>query len=164
MANHVVWKKGTAENNDMMMGTTLTAMANTSDTDLVVLHVGDSRLFRLRAGRMAQLTQDHTVVADLVRDHELDEREVEAHPFRFVLTRAIGVGPQIDPDFAGVSCQSGDRFLLCTDGLHKVLRNEDIKTVLNSGDQPQTVADLLVAHALDSEAEDNVTAVVLDVV
>lgn len=160
-ANQVVWRQATNENS--AMGTTLAALAITSDTDAVVLHVGDSRLYRLRNTRLAKLTQDHTVVAELIRDGELGEQDARTHPHRNVLTRAVGAGPQVDADYAGVSCEPGDRLMLCTDGLFNALAPDELKDLLSAAADPQAAADTLVTAAVQRGADDNVTAMVVDV-
>lgn len=160
-ANQVVWRQAANENS--MMGTTLAALAVTSDTDAVVLHVGDSRLYRLRNTRLARLTQDHTVVAELIRDGELSAQDAKTHPHRNVLTRAVGAWPQVDADYAGVSCEPGDRLVLCTDGLFKALATGELKDLLAAAADPQAAADTLVATAVERGADDNVTAIVVDV-
>jgi len=162
-ANGAVWRQGNANGADATMGTTLTAFAVTSDAAAVVLHAGDSRLYHFRAGRLHQLTQDHTVVADLIRAGELSEREAEVHPHRHVLTRALGVSPDVEIDHAGVPCQPGDRLVLCTDGLVKALSDEELGAVLALEGEPGLSADRLVANAVERGAEDNVTALVIDV-
>jgi serine/threonine protein phosphatase PrpC len=160
-ANRAVW--GQANGQDNIMGTTLVALAMTSDAAGIVLHAGDSRLYRLRNGRLEQLTHDHTIIADLLRNGELSEEDARTHPHRFVLTRAIGVFPHVDVDHAEVSCEPGDRLLLCSDGLFKILAPEEIKAVLVLEGEPQRSADRLVAPAVEREAEDNVTAMIIDI-
>ena len=160
-ANRAVW--GQANGRDNIMGTTLAALAMTSDAAGIVLHAGDSRLYRLRHGRLEQLTHDHTVIADLIRAGELSEADARTHPHRFVLTRAIGVFPHVDVDHAGVSCEPGDRLLLCSDGLFKALAPGELKAILASEAEPQRSADQLVADAVAREKEDNVTAMIIDV-
>ena len=160
-ANRAVW--GQADGRDNIMGTTLAAFAMTSDAAEIVLHAGDSRLYRLRHGRLEQLTHDHTVIADLIRAGELSEADAWTHPHRFVLTRAIGVFPHVDVDHAGVSCEPGDRLLLCSDGLFKALAPDELKSALASEDEPQRSADQLVTEAVERATEDNVTAMIIDV-
>ena len=143
------------------MGTTLTALAVTSDTGAVVVHVGDSRLYRLRDGRMLQLTRDHTVTTEMVVAGELSEHDANTHRYQGVLTRAIGLGPDVDIDYAGVSLRPGDRFLLCTDGLFKALPSDSITAALAEPD-PQAAADSLIRGAVQQGAEDNVTALVIN--
>jgi serine/threonine protein phosphatase PrpC len=160
-ANRAVWQQ--ANGQDATMGTTLAALALTSDGAAVVLHVGDSRLYRFRAGRLEQLTHDHTVIADLIRGGELSEEDAHTHPYRHVLTRAIGVAPEVDIDYAGVTCEPGDRLLLCTDGLFNALSPDQLNIVLASDAEPQKSADQLVTSAVECDAEDNVTVLIIDV-
>jgi PPM family protein phosphatase len=162
-ANSAVWRQATKKGGDATMGTTLTALAVTNDAAMVVLHAGDSRLYRFRRGRLDQLTHDHTVVADLIRAGELSEDEAHVHPYRHVLTRALGVAPELELDHAAVPCESGDRLVLCTDGLFKTLSSAEMKTVLTSKADSQESADSLVAGALDRTQGDNVTVLVIDV-
>lgn len=160
-ANQAVWRQ--AHKQDAVIGTTLAALAVTADVATIGVHAGDSRLYRLSNGRLEQLTHDHTVIADLIRADELNEDEARTHPHRNVLTRALGVGPEVDLDHAGVSCEPGDRLVLCTDGLFKVLSPSQIKAILASETEPQQSADDLVSNAVERGAEDDVTAVVVDV-
>ena len=160
-SNRAVWQQ--ANGQDGTMGTTLVALAVTSDAAAVVVNIGDSRLYRFRNGRLEQLTHDHTVIADLIGAGELREEDAHTHPYRYVLTRAIGVVPDVVIDHAGVSCQPADRLLLCSDGLFKALSPDGLKAVLASEAASQYSADELVGLAVEREAEDNVTAVIIDV-
>jgi protein phosphatase len=160
-ANRAVWRQ--ADGRDATMGTTLVAVAVTSDAAAIVLHVGDSRLYRFRSGHLEQLTHDHTVIADLIRTGELSEEDAQTHPYCYVLTRAIGVLPDVDIDHAGVSCQPGDRLVLCSDGLFKALSAAELGTLLASAPEPQPCADQLVDRAVERAVEDNVTALLIDV-
>lgn len=160
-ANDAVWQH--AHRRETTMGTTIAALAITDDTGAVAVHVGDSRLYRSRDGRIEQLTRDHTVVADLIRTGRITEQDAQDHPHRNVLTQALGVGPDFDLDYAGVSCKTGDKLLLCTDGLVKALSTEEINDVLTTSADPGDSADRLVNDAVRREAQDNVTAVVIDV-
>lgn len=159
-ANEAVWRAGSGR--EAAIGTTVTALAITEDAGALVLHVGDSRLYRLRTGQLEQLTDDHTVTADLVRTGELLPEDAEGHPHRHVLTRALGVGPSVEIDRASPSLEPGDRLLLCTDGLFQSIDSAALEAALGTGD-PQTCADGLVARAAGAGASDNVTAVVVDV-
>lgn len=159
-ANDAVWRA--ASGREAAIGTTLTALAVTEDAGAVVLHVGDSRLYRLREGHLEQLTEDHTVTADLVRTGELRAEDAPEHPHRHVLTRALGVRPSVEIDRASLVLEAGDRLLLCTDGLFQSLAPAALASALGGGD-PQSCADALVAGAVGAGASDNVTAVVVDV-
>jgi serine/threonine protein phosphatase PrpC/DNA-binding transcriptional MerR regulator len=161
-AGDAVWR--CAEGRDAAIGTTLTALAITDDDGAVVLHVGDSRLYRLRHGRLEQLTEDHTVTADLVRTGALDERDAGSHPHRHVLTRALGVAPVTELDEAPVAVEAGDRLLLCTDGLYQAFEGSDpgaLQDALAAGDEPQACAEELVSSAVRRGATDNATALVI---
>lgn len=160
-ANQAVWRQANRE--EATMGTTLVALAMTTDTAAVALHAGDSRLYRLRHGRLDRLTQDHTVTAESVRAGEISEAQARIHPHRHLLTRAIGVASDVEVDYSGVSCKPGDRLLLCTDGLFKALSADAMTAMLASRAAPQDTADELVAGAVERRAGDNVTAMVIDV-
>jgi protein phosphatase len=99
----------------------------------------------------------------LIRAGELSEEEALTHPYRHVLTRAIGVVPDVDIDYAGVTCEPGDRLVLCTDGLFKALSPDELNIVLASDAEPQKSADQLVTSAVECDAEDNVTVMIIDV-
>ncbi len=157
-ANQAVWRQANGQ-----AGTTLTALAITSDVDAIALHAGDSRLYRFRNGHLVQLTDDHTVTAEMIRNGELSQEDAHTHPYRHILTRALGVGPDIDIDHAGVSCESGDQLVLCTDGLFNALSLDDLEVVMASEPEPQQAADTLVTSAVRREADDNVTAIVINV-
>jgi protein phosphatase len=161
-ANRMVWKHATAAR--QTMGTTLAAIGVTSDSDdAVVVHVGDSRVYRWREGELDQVTHDHSVIADLIRAGQLTEEEALTHPRRNVLTRALGVGPDVDVDITRIRFAPGDRFLLCTDGLFKELTPTDVQNGLYSTNEPEAAADDLVKSALRHDASDNVTALVVQV-
>ncbi len=159
-ANRAVWERSCETG--AQMGTTLLAVAETRDGGTVVLHVGDSRAYRHRNRRLNQMTLDHTVVAESMSAGDIAEEDVAHHPYRYVLTRAIGVAPEVEADYAGLSCKPGDRLLLCTDGLYKALPIADMDEILISESDPQGSAERLVKSAVDRGAEDNVTAVVVD--
>ena len=162
-ANRAVWKQATEDGDEPTMGTTVAALGITNEGPAVVVHVGDSRLYRYRSGRLERLTDDHSITADLIRAGELSEQEALTHPHRHILTRALGVAPEVELEVSDVSCEPGDRLMLCTDGIVKALTPEQIEAVFASRAEAQLVADELVTAAVDHGAEDNVTAVVVDV-
>ncbi len=145
------------------MGTTLVALALTSDASAIVLHVGDSRLYRFRNGRLEQLTHDHTVIADLIRAGKRAKRTGRRPPLPVRPHTSDRVIPEVDIDHSGLSCEPGDRLMLCSDGLFKALSLNELKVVLASEAGAQASADQLVTSAVEREAEDNVTAMVIDV-
>ena len=98
----------------------------------------------------------------MIRAGELSEADASIHPYRHVLTRAIGVVPEVDIDYAGVTCEPGDRLLLCTDGLFKALSPDELNIALVGKLSPK-LAHQLVTSAVECDAEDNVTVVIIDV-
>jgi protein phosphatase len=165
-ANTAVWEKSTADPELRGMGTTMTAigLVNAGDGDhLVLANVGDSRAYRYRHGSLEQLTHDHSVAEELVARGELTQAQAEIHPHRHILTRALGVGPDVDVDVWEVVPRQGDRLLLCSDGLTNELTVEGISEVLDATDDPQAAADDLVRQANVAGGNDNITVVVVDV-
>jgi protein phosphatase len=143
------------------MGTTLTALL-WSGSRVGLAHVGDSRAYLLRGGDLLRLTHDHTYVQSLVDAGRISAEEAQTHPRRSLLTRAMdGRNPAL-PDLSVREVRSGDRFLLCSDGLTGVVSEETIVEAL-AADDPAEAAERLVALALRSGAPDNVTVVVADV-
>jgi protein phosphatase len=126
--------------------------------------VGDSRAYLLRDGGLVQLTEDHSVVADLVREGRISEQEAEVHPQRNVVTRVLGVYETVDVDLWPVDPVAGDRFLLCSDGLFNEVGSDQITSVLRRLDDPSEAAGELVRLANDGGGRDNITVVVVDVV
>jgi len=145
------------------MGTTICAAGAVAGGLVAVVNVGDSRAYLLRDGELRQLTDDHSLTAELVRRGELTEAEAAEHPHRNVLTRALGVGTTVDVDSALYEVRPGDRLLLCTDGLFNELAADEIAAVLDSTPDAAAVADALVDRAVAHGGHDNVTAVVADI-
>jgi protein phosphatase len=144
------------------MGTTFTGLAWLADR-LALVHVGDSRAYLYREGRLIQLTRDHTYVQTLVDSGQITAEEAISHPRRNLIMRAIdGVNP-VEPDLSIRDLQPGDRYLLCTDGLSGVVPDAVIEDELSRG-EPTGVVTRLVDLALENGAPDNVTVVVADVV
>lgn len=145
------------------MGTTVDALAVVG-TEVVIAHIGDSRVYLLRGGELRQVTTDHTFVQRLVDAGRITEAEAMVHPRRSVLMRVLGdvdQAPEIDTMI--MATQPGDRWLLCSDGLSGVVDNGLIQATLASDLNPYQVAQRLVKYTLDRGAPDNVTIVVYDV-
>lgn len=140
------------------MATTLTA-AQFVPGGLTVAHAGDSRLYRLRDGALEQLTADHAVVAQLVRDGLLSAARAETHPMRNVLTRALGRDRDTDFDTFVVPVRPGDVFLLCTDGLTKMVDSDAIAATIDEADTLDDAALRLVRAANAAGGRDNITVV-----
>ncbi len=126
-----------------------------------LLWAGDSRIYRLRAGEFKQLTEDHTVAQQKLSRGELSAAQAALHPSAHVLTRAVGVHQTLHLDLDYEIVQSGDRFLICSDGLFKDLNADDIQRLLAKGGVDEAV-DALVDSALDRGGRDNITAIVID--
>jgi protein phosphatase len=144
------------------MGTTLTA-AMIDGNRIALAHVGDSRAYLLHFGSLEQLSQDHSMVADLVRQGQLTAEEGRNHPNRSVITRALGSDPNMLVDTFEVDAAAGDRLLLCTDGLTSMVTDADIERALASEPSPQGAVDALIDKALAAGGHDNITAVVVDI-
>jgi serine/threonine protein phosphatase PrpC len=147
------------------MGTTVAGLAGleTAGGDqLMVFNVGDSRVYRLAADRIVQLTVDHSEVQELVMAGVLTREQARTHPRRNIVTRALGSAPTVHADHWLLPATGGDRFLICSDGLSGELPDEVILPLLAVGD-PRQAAEALVAAANDAGGRDNVTAVVVDV-
>jgi len=127
----------------------------------VVVNVGDSRVYRLLDGRLEQVSDDHSEVADLVRSGVITDEEARRHPARHIVTRCLGRDPFDVVDTWVLHPRPGERWLLCTDGLTNEVGDDEIAGVLAAGDDPQEVADTLVARAVEHGGRDNVTVVVV---
>jgi len=142
------------------MGTTLVAVL-LGEERLALAHVGDSRAYLIRNERIRRLTDDHSVVGELLRRQEISEAAAREHPHRHVLTRALGVRKSAVPDLAELTPQRGDVVLMCSDGLTSHLRDDEMLEHLLSVDDPQATCDRLVAAANERGGIDNITVLVL---
>jgi PPM family protein phosphatase len=145
------------------MGTTVTA-ALALDDRVVIGHVGDSRAYRVRAGHLEQLTDDHSLVAELVRSGKLSPEEAENHPQRSVITRAVGTDPDVDVDVFNADAQPGDIFMLCSDGLTDMVDDTTIEELIDRNHADLDAATkALVAAANKQGGEDNITVVLFEI-
>ena len=161
-ANRRIYERAADDSEVSGMGTTITA-ALVGGTGLAIGHVGDSRAYRLRAGRFEQLTDDHSLVADLVRSGRLTPEEADVHPQRSVITRALGTDAQVDVDTFTVPAESGDLFLLCSDGLTTMVGDEEIRDLVTRARDLDQAGKGLVKAANRAGGEDNVTVVLFRV-
>jgi len=141
------------------MGTTLT-MLWFSDNYVYIGHVGDSRAYLLRDGKLTQVTRDHSLVAELVRSGHLTSKQAEKHPMRNVITRAVGTEETIDVDLCVKDRCKGDIWLICSDGLYGQVGDHSLEAIL-SMNTPDVAADLLLESALSSGGSDNISLIVL---
>src|ERR1019366_9398600 len=163
-ANEAVYDKSTTDERLRGMGTTLTAGTLAAGGTLLLGHVGDSRAYLLHAGELHRLTTDHSLVEELIRSGEITEAEAEADPRRSMITRGLGIEPDVEVDLYPVGMVSGDRILLCSDGLTGMVSEDELETVLGHEPNPTTAARRLVAAANAPGGIDNITVVVIDVV
>ena len=163
-ANDAVLEKSVSDQEFHGMGTTLTAGMLGSDGHLVVGHVGDSRAYLVRDGEISQITDDHSLVEEMVRSGELTPEQAEVHPRRSVITRALGIDPQVEVDEYPIELQPGDRILFCSDGLTTMVRPDEIASILSREPDLRRAAQLLVDAANAAGGEDNITAVIIEAV
>jgi protein phosphatase len=145
------------------MGTTVTAALMDDEGTITFAHVGDSRAYMLRDASLQRLSDDHSLVGELVRKGELSELEAEHHPQRSVITRALGTDEKVEVDTFTVKAKDGDVVLLCSDGLNTMVPERTIADLLAAQDPVATIARNLVRAALAGGGEDNVTAIVFRV-
>jgi serine/threonine protein phosphatase PrpC len=160
MANAEIYQEASRAPEIRRMGTTVTA-AVLRGTDLLVANVGDSRAYLVRGGATRQLTQDHSLIAEGLRDGTITPDQVSSHPYRGVITRALGAGPDVQPDFFSERLQSGDTLLLCTDGLTNEMDDRQITATIAQSKSVQEAVNRLINQANQYGGRDNVTAVVI---
>ena len=144
------------------MGTTLTAML-WLDGHAALCHIGDSRAYLVRDGEVFQITHDHTLVQSLLDEGKLTAEEAASHPQREMLRRALG-SSNAEPDLQLREARAGDRYLLCSDGLHEAAPAESLKQVLREVSDPDAAAARLIELAIHGGGHDNITCIVADVV
>ena len=165
--NAAIMERAEAEPELSGMGTTLCALAlvvSGEEERLALANVGDSRIYVYAGDELAQLTEDHSLVAQLVRDGTLTASQADRHPQRNVLTRALGIDPDLAVDAWELLPLTGDRFVLCSDGLSNELTDDQIAAVLRRLADPQEAANELVRLANENGGRDNITVVVVDVI
>jgi serine/threonine protein phosphatase PrpC len=162
-ANRRVYEAAATDEARSGMGTTITA-ALVEDGTVRIGHVGDSRAYRVRDGRLEQLTEDHSLVAELVRSGRLSPEEADIHPQRSVITRALGTDPDVDVDTFSVETRPGDVFMLCSDGLTSMV---DDQSILDIVEQHRSSLELAARKLVDAAnrggGEDNITVVVFEI-
>lgn len=141
------------------MGTTLSVLWM-SDNFVYIGHVGDSRVYLLRDGEFKQMTLDHSLVEQLVREGVLTEEEAQNHPMRNIITRAIGTDESVEVDVVVEERRKGDLWLVCSDGLHGLVDDRQMRDALRQY-APEKAADVLLKAALDAGGRDNVTLVIV---
>lgn len=165
-ANDRIFRHALADPAVAGMGTTVTALLVDEEAGTIAVgHVGDSRAYLVRAGALEQLTADHSLVAELVRSGRLTPEEAEQHPHRSVITRALGTEAYVEVDTFSIAAEPGDLYLVCSDGLTSMIRDDEIIAVVDEAEgDPDGVAEGLVRAANRAGGEDNVTVVVFEIV
>jgi protein phosphatase len=157
-ANRQIYDRSRAEHGREGMGTTLTA-AYVDDAQLAIAHVGDSRAYLFRDGELTRLTQDHSLVDELVRQGKLTEEQAAEHPQRSIITRALGPERDVDVDTWTYPVRAGDVLLLCSDGLTSMIGEERIAEILASVESLDEVGTRLIREANEAGGRDNITVV-----
>lgn len=144
------------------MGTTLTLLYY-CERHTVIGHIGDSRAYLLRKGKLKQLSKDHSLVAELHRSGEISEEEAQNHPQKHVITRALGMGDKVKADLFQVELFEEDRVLLCSDGLTNLVNDEEILEVITKTKPEHILANELVMLANDRGGHDNITVLLVNI-
>ena len=162
-ANRRVYDRSSSDPNTSGMGTTIT-VALVEGEHVAFGHVGDSRAYLIRDAQMEQLTEDHSLVNELLKTGKLSREEAETHPQRSVITRALGTDPDVDVDTFSVRAQTGDLFLLCSDGLTDMVSEDSILEVVerNRADMDGALR-ALVKEANRGGGQDNITVVAFEI-
>ena len=160
-ANAAVFARAAEDASLRGLGTTLTAIA-LHDSTAELGHVGDSRAYLMRDGAVTQVTEDHSLVEQLVREGRLTPEEAQNHPQRAIITRALGVDPNVAVDTYRIDLKPGDRLMICSDGLTNMLSDDTIAQTLRRHADPQQAADTLVDMANQAGGDDNITVILLD--
>jgi protein phosphatase len=157
-ANRRIFERARADASHSGMGTTLTGALLASD-EVSIVHVGDSRAYLFREGELRRLTRDHSLVEELRRRGQLTPEEAEEHPQRSVITRALGPEPEVELDVHTHQARSGDVYLLCSDGLTSMVREERVREILVDAQSLQSALDRLIKEANEAGGRDNITVV-----
>jgi len=161
-ANRVIHEEGARDHRRSGMGTTCTAALIRGDR-LWLAHVGDSRAYLFHAGALRQLTQDHNLAGMLLSEGRIDAREAAGHEGRHLLTRALGIRPEVEGDVAGpFELAPGDRVLLCSDGLNRVVPDDQLAGLL-ANEPLQAAVDELIGRSITAGGPDNITVVLVEV-
>ena len=162
-ANRRVYQRSSQDDEAAGMGTTMT-VALVHDGEVSIGHVGDSRAYLVRSGELTQLTDDHSLVAELMRDGKLSPEEAESHPQRSLVTRVLGTDPDVDVDTFAIEARPGDVFLLATDGLTSMVSDDDILEIVERNRNDLDAAARSLVKAANREGgEDNITVVAFEI-
>ena len=161
-ANDVIYSRSQANAKLNGMGTTLISLV-AEERRIHILNVGDSRCYRLRAGNLEQISQDHSLVEEQVRLGRMSLAEAGRSPMRNVITRALGTQSSVTPDVFDLDAEPGDLFLLCTDGLTREVPDSGIEELLSAEGDLETLCKRLVDAAIRAGGSDNITCLLVSV-
>lgn len=143
------------------MGTTLTVIWE-DEEKLLMGHVGDSRLYLIRDGKIEQISRDHSMVAEMVRNGTLTTEEAKHHPYRNVITQAVGTGESVDAEIMEIEKKRGDKYLICSDGLYEYISEEEMLKLVQFSPADHA-ADVMLEKALERGGKDNITLLIAEV-
>ena len=163
-ANWAIWDRCAGQPELEGMGTTVCAAGLLEDGRLALASVGDTRAYLSHAGKLTQLTRDHSLTAELIERGEIRVEDAPQHPYYGILTRALGVAPEVEIDTSTLDIEEGDRLLLCSDGLVNELSFTEIASIMVAEDTDlSSMAANLVDKALDHGGRDNISAVIAEI-
>lgn len=160
-ANRAVYDKGQSDEELRGMGTTLTSALIIGQV-LYTANVGDSRVYLVRDGQAQRITKDNSYVQQLVDLGKISEEEARSYPGKNLITKALGVGEELEPDFTCTALEAGDRILLCSDGLSNSVTDDEIASILCGDGEGEQKINYLIQYANIQGGDDNVTAVIIE--
>ena len=162
IANRKVFMDSGASEDLEGMGTTVVA-ATIQDGKLYAMNVGDSRLYLISGDQIRQVTMDHSLVEEMVRQGVLKRENARNHPKKNIITRAVGVGPTVEPDFFEEELKAGDKILMCSDGLSNMLEDEELRKIVDSVGSLEDKAKLMIDAANGNGGKDNISVVLIEI-
>lgn len=160
--NSYVYKLGRSSSDYKGMGTTLCALFLT-ENGVIFAHVGDSRIYRFRKGKLEQMTKDHSLICELVELGQIDEMQASEFVYKNIITRAIGTEPYVEPSIQSSDLVEGDIYLLCSDGLSDLLSLKEIEQIIKKESLLCQTARVLVDHSKAKGGHDNITVVMVKI-
>ncbi|MCH5267856.1 MAG: Stp1/IreP family PP2C-type Ser/Thr phosphatase [Lachnospiraceae bacterium] len=161
VANKAVYEEAKKHEEYEGMGTTVVACTIQEDT-LYIANIGDSRLYIIRDG-IAQITDDHSLVEEMVKQGNITESEARMHPQKNIITRALGINGEVQADFFEIEVQQNDIIMLCSDGLSNMIEDEDMEYIVKNSESLQEAGETLIARANENGGSDNITVVLAKV-
>ena len=159
-ANHKLFEKSKESEDYYGMGTTLVALT-IDDREALAVNIGDSRLYEVTRDGIRQISEDHSLVAELVRKGEISPTQARSHPDKNIITRAIGVSERVEPDYFDTNFSKGECLLLCSDGLTNMLEDQEIAEIMDRHNTPRGKVEELILAANRRGGKDNIAVVVI---